>query len=375
MKKVLFISTVLEQHIEAFHKPYIAWLRRHGCEVHVIANACGKPFDLCDKLYDVAIERSPYSLKNIPAFFKVRKIINKEKYDLITCHTPMGGVIARLAAKKARRNGTKVLYTAHGFNFYKGSPKSYWILYYTMEKFLAGKADCIITMNEEDYSLAKRKFESPKTEIKKIDGIGVDLERFSPVTEEEKVKLKEENGYGGKFLLIYAAEFIPRKNHKFLIDAAPVLCKKYPDIKFLFCGKGEIFEEIKAYAEEKGVSEYIDFLGFRKDMPNLYNMSDILSISSRQEGLPINLIEGMASGLPAVASAIRGQTDAVINGENGYLYSLDSPEEFIECVSRIHDDRELYKKMSAAAVESVKKFDIKNTLKQMEKIYREYKVI
>lgn len=374
MKKVLFISTVLEQHIEAFHKPYIAWFKSQGYEVHVIANAYGRPFDLCDKLYDVAIQRSPYSPKNIPAFFKVRKIINKEKYDLITCHTPMGGVIARLAAKKARKNGTKVLYTAHGFNFYKGSPKSYWILYYTMEKFLARKTDCIITMNEEDYSLAKRKFGSAKTEIEKIDGIGVNLERFSPVSEEEKVKLKKEHGYDGKFLLMYAAEFIPRKNHKFLIDAAPVLCKKYPDIKFLFCGKGEIFEEIKAYAEEKGVSEYIDFLGFRKDMPVLYNMSDILSISSKQEGLPLNLIEGMATGLPAVASKIRGQTDAVTHGENGFLFDLGDTDALIEYVGRLHDDHVLRAEMSKAAVKSVEKFNIENTLLQMEKIYRKYGV-
>ncbi len=374
MKKVLFISTVLEQHIEAFHKPYITWFKNHGYEVHVIANAYGKPFDLCDKLYDVAIQRSPYSPKNIPAFFKVRKIINKEKYDLITCHTPMGGVIARLAAKKARKNGTKVLYTAHGFHFYKGSPARYWILYYTMEKLLANKADCIITINDEDYSLAKRKFETKKTAVEKIDGIGVNLERFSPVSEEEKERLKEEKGYGGKFLLIYAAEFNFNKNHKFLIDAASVLCKKYPDIKFLFCGKGEEFEEDKAYAEEKGVSGYIDFLGFRKDMPDLYKMSDILSISSRREGLPLNLIEGMAAGLPAVATKIRGQTDAVTHGENGFLFDPGDTDAFIEYVGRLHDDPLLYAEMSKAAVKSVKKFDIENTLLQMEKIYRKYGV-
>lgn len=371
MKKVLFVSNILA-HIEAFHLPYLQWFRENGYEVHVMTNAQGKRAEYCDKLYDVGIARSPFSLKNIAALKKAKKIIHAEQYDIIHSHTPMGGVIGRLAAGKARKNGAKILYTAHGFHFYQGAPKVNWLLYYTMEKLLAKKTDCIITINSEDYNRAKAKFASQKTEVQKISGIGVNLERFSPVSKEEKLELKKQYGYEGKFLLIYAAEFIHRKNHKFFIDAAGKLCKQCPNIKFLFCGKGELLDTVKAYAEEQGVSEYVDFLGFRKDMPVLYKMSDVLISASIEEGFGINIIEGMATGLPAVASIVRGHKEMVRNGENGYLFPTADKEQFCGYLHQLHTDFDLYSRLSAAAICTAHEFSIDNSLKQMETIYRKY---
>lgn len=371
MKKVLFVSNVLS-HIEAFHLPYLEWFKKCGYEVHVMTNAQGKTADFCDKLFDIGIERSPFNIKNLFALKQAKKIVNSEEYDIIHSHTPMGGVIGRLVATKARKRGTKVLYTAHGFHFYNGAPVLNWLLYYTMEKLLAQKTDCIITINTEDFNRAKEKFESKSTAVEKISGIGVDLKRFTPSTCEEKERLKKEHGYEDKFLLIYAAEFIPRKNHRFFIDAAVSLCRKCPDIKFLFCGKGKLLEEMKNYAIEKGVAEYFDFLGFRKDMPELYKMSDILVSASFQEGLPINLIEGMSTGLPIVSSAVRGHLDVVRDGKNGYLFSTDSIEHFNNCIAHLYSDHELYCDMSLEAINTAKTFSIENSLLQMEKIYQDH---
>lgn len=371
MKKVLFISNILS-HIEVFHLPYLDWFKKQGYEVHVMTNAGGKTAEFCDKLYDVEIERSPFHVKNIAAVQKAKQIIDSENYQIIHSHTPMGGVVGRLAATNARKKGTRILYTAHGFHFYNGAPKLNWLLYYTMEKFLAQKTDCIITINEEDYRRAKEKFESKKTAVEKISGIGVNIGRFAPVSSEEKDKLKKQYGYDGKFLLIYAAEFIPRKNHRFFIEAAADLCKLRPNIKFLFCGKGEQMEAMKEYAEKCGVAEYIDFLGFRKDMPTLYQMSDVLISASFQEGLPINLIEGLSSGLPAVASSVRGHTDVVKHSLNGYLFKVDSTGLFINCIDQLYSNSELYRDMSCEAVKTAENFSIENSLKQMEQIYKKY---
>lgn len=371
MKKVLFISNVLS-HIEAFHLPYLEWFRNRGYEVHIMTNAGGKQVDYCDKLYDVGIERSPFNLKNISAIKKAKQIIDRENYDMIHSHTPMGGVVGRLASTKAKKNGSKILYTAHGFHFYKGAPKLNWLLYYTMEKLLAKKTDCIITINSEDYERAKKKFKTKRTSIEKISGIGVNLERFTPAENTEKSGLKKQYGYEGKFLLIYAAEFISRKNHRFFIDAATELCKICPDIKFLFCGKGELLEEIKNEANMRGISEYFDFLGFRKDMPALYKISDVLISASIEEGFGINIIEGMATGMPAVASIVRGHKEMVIPEKNGFLFSPSSTKQFIDYIMLLHNDFELYCEMSDEAKKTAQKFSIQNSLEQMSSIYKKY---
>jgi len=369
MKKVLFVSNVLS-HIYAFHLPYIRWFKEMGYEVHVMANNDGQKVDGFDKYYDVKIERSPFSLKNFAAYKTAKKIINAEQYDMVHCHTPMGGVIGRLASRKIRKQGAKVLYTAHGFHFYKGAPKINWLLYFNMERWLAPHTDCIITINEEDYQNAKETFESAKTRVEKINGIGVDVHKFSPAG--NKSALKKTNGYEGKFILTYAAEFIPRKNHRFLVEAAKELIVKCPNVKFLFAGKGVLVEETKDYAKQLGVAEHIDFLGFRTDIPEILRMSDVLVSASHQEGLAINIIEGFSVGLPVVASNVRGNKDAIVNGENGYVFDLNDTHDFCEKIERIYGDKDRYQKMSEKAKLTAENFSIENSLKQMTQIYLRY---
>jgi len=323
-----------------------------------------------DKYYDVKIERSPFSLKNFAAYKTAKKIINAEQYDMVHCHTPMGGVIGRLASRKIRKQGAKVLYTAHGFHFYKGAPKINWLLYFNMERWLAPHTDCIITINEEDYQNAKETFESAKTRVEKINGIGVDVHKFSPAG--NKSALKKTNGYEGKFILTYAAEFIPRKNHRFLVEAAKELIVKCPNVKFLFAGKGVLVEETKDYAKQLGVAEHIDFLGFRTDIPEILRMSDVLVSASHQEGLAINIIEGFSVGLPVVASNVRGNKDAIVNGENGYVFDLNDTHDFCEKIERIYGDKDRYQKMSEKAKLTAENFSIENSLKQMTQIYLRY---
>ena len=157
-KKILFVASI-HKHFLAFHLPYINWLKDNGCIVHVAANGTDKVPNV-DKQWNVCIERNPFSLNNIKAVNCLKKIIEENSYDLVHCHTAMGAVVARLAARENRNRGiTKVLYTAHGFHFFKGSPKRYWLMYYPMEKFLLKYTDGIITINNEDYNLVILKTE------------------------------------------------------------------------------------------------------------------------------------------------------------------------------------------------------------------------
>jgi len=371
MKKVLFIAHMIS-HIKCFHIPHIEALKFMGYEVHVMTNAEGEELPCCDKLYDLKIVRSPFSPKNLRIIREAKKIIDSEGYELIHSHTPMGGVIGRLSSVSARKKGTKVFYTAHGFHFYKGAPVINWLVYYNVEKFLSFFTDCIITINEEDYSRAKNKFETKKTSVKKINGIGVNLEKFAPLSSEEKLKYKNKYGYEDKYLLIYAAEFSIGKKHKFIVDCVAELKQYIPNIKILFCGTGALFEQVQEYVKEKEVFDYIDFLGYRHDMPALYGMSDILITASEREGLATNVIEGIAEGLPVIATDIRGHIDIIEDGKNGYLFPVDDKKKFISVIQTLANNEELYKDFSNNAIECSKDFDLENSIKQMKDIYKEY---
>lgn len=160
--KILLVATV-QSHICQFHKPLVAMLHEHGCEVHVAArnNLAEKnrlKLDFVEQVFDVPFQRSPFSPKNLGAYKQLKKIIDEGNYDVVHCNTPVGGVLGRLAAQKARKRGTKVFYTAHGFHFYKGAPKKNWLIWYPVEKFMCRHTDKLITITQEDYDLFPRRW-------------------------------------------------------------------------------------------------------------------------------------------------------------------------------------------------------------------------
>ena len=370
MKKVLFVANI-SKHILRFHLPYLKWFKEHGYETHVAAGG-NEEIPWCDVKHEVSIERSPFSLKNIRAHKELKKIIEANQFALVHGHTPMGGVLARTASVAARKNGTKVLYTAHGFHFYKGSPLANWLLYYPVEKYLASYADGIITINHEDYRLLSDKNFQVKDKFY-INGVGVDPARFNPITPEIKSKLRNELGYSdNQFVLVYVAEFIHRKNHRFVIDAAVELKSTIPDLKILFAGRGILLEEMKKFAQDKGVSEYIDFLGFRTDIEKVMSIADVGISASRQEGLGLNLVEEMFLGLPVVASQDRGHRELVVQGENGFLYEQNKQEEFVSYITQLYNDTEKRKAFGEKSKTLADKFSLENSVNSMAKIYSHY---
>lgn len=368
-KKILFLSNVLS-HIRAFHIPYMKWFHDNGFTVHVLTNSGGGEIPhYCDKLHDVAIKRSPFHIGNISALKKAKRIINEEKYDIVHCHTPMGGVVGRLASRKARKNGTIVIYTAHGFHFYTGAPAMNWMFYFSVEKILSRITDCIITINNEDYYRAQKLF---RTRIELISGIGVDANKFFPRNMAKREELRRKYGWDGKFNLIYAAEFIPRKNHKFFINCLVDLKNLIPNVKFIFAGKGPLLDKMKAYAGRCGVLDRVAFLGFRKDICDLYAAADVVVSASFQEGFALNIIEGMLSGLPAVASIIRGHKESITDGENGFLFDTHCFDDFNSKIMTIYKSTGLYEKLSCGAVQSAKEYTIDHSLEQMICIYNSF---
>ncbi|MGE7880586.1 glycosyltransferase family 4 protein [Bacillus sp. NPDC094077] len=370
-KKVLFCATV-DYHFKAFHLPYLKWFADRGWDVHVAANG-NIPLPYVTQKHNITLQRSPLSVQNFHAYKKLKSIIHQNKYNIIHCHTPMGGVIARLAARKVRREGTKVIYTAHGFHFCKGSSFINWLLYYPIERSLANTTDCLITINQEDYNLAVRhRFQVGN--IKLVHGVGVDIERYIPITESEKEQLRLKNGYKSKdFLMFYAAEFNKNKNQSFLIRSLAQLKNEIPHAKLLLAGEGPLMEECKKIATQLGVSNMVHFLGYRNDIASLLQMCDLAVASSYREGLPVNIMEAMACGLPVIATDNRGHRELIINNKNGWIIDRDDIKTMSERIISISKNNKLKAQFGQYGRTIIKsKYSVNEVLKEKQEIYTTY---
>lgn len=372
MKKVLFVATVVRLHINMFHKPFIKWFHDQGWQVDVAANndyedksECIIPY--CDRFYCLPFERSPLKKENLQAYQQLKKLLEQEKYDIVHCHTPMGSVITRLAAGGVRKQGTKVIYTAHGFHFYKGSPIVNWLVYYPIERILAHRTDLLITMNREDYRNA-RKFKAKKVVF--VNGVGLDLNKFAESDQQEKDAVRKLLGLEkGDIFAISVAQLIKRKNHIVLIRAAANLHN--PGFHLFICGDGVQEAELKAETERLGIQEQVHFLGFRKDIYKLCSAADLFLFASLQEGLPVAIMEAMACGLPIVASNIRGNADLIDAGKGGYLVEPTDVDGFVDAIKRVLSAPEAMKSMEHYNLEKIKDYSVETVIEKMAVLYRD----
>ena len=369
MKKVLFVAHVVKRHFMLFHIPYLKWFKDNGYETHVCARndyenkeECNIPY--CDKYYDLQFERSPFNSNNIAAYKQLKKIINSNQYDIIHCHTPVGGVLTRLAAKDARKNGTKVIYTAHGFHFFMGAPIINWILFYPVEKFCARYTDVLITINQEDYKIAQR-FKANK--VVYVPGVGVDTRKFSVLNVDKSKKRKELGILENEIALLSVGELSKRKNHEVVIKALAKL--NNTNIVYIICGQGDLEKYLKNKAKELNVN--VKFLGFRNDISEISLAVDVFVFPSLQEGLPVALMEAMSAGLPIICSNIRGNTDLIEDGKGGYLVNADDVDGFAKNIKKVLSEDDLCNKFSMYNIKQTEKYDKKNVEKLMEQIYSE----
>jgi len=375
MKKVLYVATVVKTHIMEFHIPYLKMLKEMGCETAVAArNDYENPADCvipyCDNYYDIPFERNPFKIGNYRAYKELKAVIDKGGYNVIHCHTPVGAMLARLAAREARKNGTKVFYTAHGFHFYKGAPIINWILFYPAERFLARLTDVLITINKEDYNRACT-FKAQK--ILYVPGVGIDIKKFNKCKGNRFKKRIELGLNSDDFILLSVGELIPRKNHALVLEALGEIKNrgKLNGIIYLICGQGVLDKELKNRTLSLGISNHVRFLGYRKDISEICNTSDLFVFMSIQEGLPVALMEAMASGLPVICSAIRGNTDLIESGKDGELIKNDSVS-IADAILRLKADKSLRERYSFECRNKLLEFDIHAIVKTMQSLYLEF---
>jgi glycosyltransferase EpsD len=318
------------------------------------------------EFFQIDFSRSPLKIgKHFKSYKETLKLLKDRKYSFIHTHTPIASALVRMAAHKV---GIKVIYTAHGFHFYKGAPLKNWLIFYPIEKFFSRYTDTLITINKEDFERAK-KFRANKFYY--VPGVGINLEKFN-VGKTDKEKKREEIGVkSNAFMLLSVGELIPRKNHEVVIKALALLKKqnKLGSIEYVICGRGILEKELKKLVSELELTEHVHFLGYRNDIYEICNSADLFVFMSRQEGLPVALMEAMACGLPVICSNIRGNTDLIEDGVTG-LISKNDPVELATNINRIYKNEILRNQLLVTSLKKIKEFDLVNVEKIMRKIYR-----
>ena len=372
-KRVLYVATVVKAHIMSFHIPYLKMFKDLGWHTAVAAHndyedpsECNIPH--CDDYHDIAFERFPLKWANIRAYWELKKIIAEGEYDIIHCHTPVAAMLTRFAARKVRKQGTKVFYTAHGFHFFKGAPLLNWLVYFPVEWLCSFMTDTLITINKEDYALAQRHMHAKKVEY--VPGVGIDTERYANA-DCDRTEVRRSIGVPeNAVMLLSVGELNENKNHQIIIKAMSRL-REMDYLHYVLVGIGPKAEQLIAQAHELGLGDRVHLLGYRTDIPELNKAADIFCFPSHREGLGLAALEAMAAGVPLVTSNVHGINDYSENGITGFKCNADDAAGFAVAIEKLYEDENLRGQISNHVREIAKKYDVRNALKIMEEFYRE----
>lgn len=374
-EKVLILASVASM-IDQFNIPNIKLLQNMGYEVHVACNfesgnTCSfekiqelKEYfnEFSVKYYQINFERNILKITdNLKAYKEVKNILLENKYKFLHCHSPIGGVVGRIAGHKTQ---TKVIYTAHGFHFFKGAPLINWLLYYPIEKYLSKYTDILITINQEDYKRAQT-FYAKKVEY--IPGVGINTEKIRNIVIDRKKKREELGLKKENIVLLSVGELNKNKNHSIVIKALAKL--NNPNIYYLICGQGNLKEELLNLIKKLNLEKNVKLLGFRKDIYEIYKISDIFIFPSKREGLSVALMEAICCNLPIICSSIRGNNDIIENEKNGFLVE-NKMEEYIKKINFLKGNKNFYKNLKNNNKKILEKINIKNIEQKNKKLYK-----
>ena len=358
MKRLLLTCTDLMT--IQFMVPHIRYLAENGFSVDLACSVVGDRLEDVKravgdvaKIHTLRLVRSPFSPSNFKGYQDLKKLLSENRYDVIWTNEPVMGVMTRLVARKARKSGTKVIYMAHGFHFFKGAPLFNWMMWAPLEILMSRFNDILVTINWEDYNWAKKHTHTPI--IEHIDGIGVDFShRESVVSREEK---RTQLGITDSDILVLSVgELQKRKNHEVIIKAIAKI--NNPDIKYIICGQGVLEKYLLKLTSSLDLQKQVFLLGYRQDIPEIMSACDIFAHPSVREGLGLASLEAMASGLPLITSNVQGVPDYVENGVTGYMCNPKDVDAYAENMNKLVYDKSLRETIGTTNTTCVQKYRV-----------------
>ena len=369
--RILLVANVAKEHVLKFHVPMIKRLAEQGWHIDVACSG-DEEVPYCNHQFKMSYQRSPFNRVLLKGIKELKQIVEENDYDVVYCHTPVGGLAARIASINMRKKGTKVIYFAHGYHFFKGAPIQNWLIYYPIEKVMSWFTDTILLSNREDYRITRRRFKS--CDARFVNSLGVNSERFQ-IEHPEIIRSeyrKEMNIPEDAVVLIYLAELIKNKNQTFLMRVLKRVLEHNQNVYLILAGFDHTDGAFEAYAKEIGVHDHIRFLGWREDVGNLLVTSDICTATSIREGFGINLVEAMMCGVPVVASKNRGHETIVRDGKNGFMVEQNDEETFAKRILQLMNDKKLYKKFVHIGIKRQDRYTCDTVNAQIQSILEEH---
>lgn len=382
MKKRALVLASVASMIDQFNMPNIHLMKEMGYEVDVATNflkgsTCSDEKiaalkqtlkEMNVRCFQIDFSRNVLKIgENLKAYKQTKKIINENNYALIHSHSPIGGFLSRIAARNTRNNGTKVIYTAHGFHFYKGAPLMNWLIFYPIERICSRWTDVLVTITNEDYQLAQKKMYAK--EVVYVPGVGINTALFAPKEGDVEINACKRNELGiskGDTVMLSVGELNKNKNHEIVLRTMAQLDRA--DLHYVIAGIGDYKEHLEQLAKELGINSQLHLLGFRTDVKELFKMADIFAHPSFREGLSVAVMEAMANGLPVICTDIRGNTDLIEDNKGGYLFKPDVQDTAYKALKNIMDSSDR-RSMGQYNLNKSKLLDIKTVLETMRKIY------
>ncbi len=379
MKKALIITTV-SGFVPQFEMNNVFILQEMGYEVHYASNFHNPHYGSDNHRLDgtgiichqVDFMRSPFHvMANLKAYRQLCRLLQEQRFHFIHCHTPMGGVLGRLAAEQNRKkqhSNCRVIYTAHGFHFYRGAPLINWIFYYPVERWLAHFTDILITINREDYQRAKRfhlrEVKGKQGRVEKVNGVGIDVTYYQRIAIDREAVRKEIGIKKGQLLFLSIGELNHNKNHKVMIEA---LAKSKRDVCYVICGEGKFKKVLEKLIKKYQLEDKVHLLGYRKDIPELLKASDLFVLPSFREGLSLSLQEAMACSVPVIASDIRGNRELIDRGKGGWLLHPKDKKGLVKIINTLEKSNLAF--MGDYNGKKIEAYDRKIMIGKMRKIY------
>lgn len=378
-EKNILILTSIGGFLQKFEMNDVAILQSYGWKVHYASNF-DYPVYKCDidelkekgiQCHHISIKKSPvYLISNFKALKQVLNIVHFQHISAIHCHNPMGGVIGRLS--KVFVKSLYVMYTAHGFHFYRGAPLKNWLIYYPVEKLLARYTDQFITINNEDAVIARKIVDEKVASVVRIPGTGVDTEKFWAIKKKSNHIRKKYGMDSNTFFVLSVGELNSNKNHATVIRAISKIKDKEMNgsIKYLICGEGKQRKKLEKLIEKENLEEDVILCGYQSEILDYYQAADCFVFPSYREGFGMAAIEAMACGLPLIVSDNRGTREYAIRNVNAFICKADDENSFSKAIMRLWNDEKLREKMGIMSLHNVKNYDLKNTDKIMKKAYK-----